>query len=156
MSFTSCSESNNDTMEEPQEELESGSADLTINGVGFNNFKVTLTRANVIEDEGSIRLDITNSEGYRIVFTVASPVLQQEYTMIDYNNTMDNISSMSIPEEGIFLSIAGGTLNITSITENGNATTYLASFNVDYDRQNNSPGNINVSGTFEIKTITSN
>lgn len=153
---TSCSSSDSDTMQEQQQEqLEGGSANLTINGIGLNNFNVVVDRASLIEDDdSSVRIDITNNEGYRIVFTVAKPILQQQYTMITYNNTMVNISSMSIPEEGIFLSKPGGTLTITNITTDGEETTYSGSFNVDYDRQDNSLGDINVTGTFEITANT--
>ncbi|MGC6430850.1 MAG: hypothetical protein ACON5F_07400 [Jejuia sp.] len=152
---TSCSSSDGDTMQEQQQEqLEGGLANLTINGIGLNNFNVVVDRASLIDEDDSVRIDITNNEGYRIIFTVAKPIIQKQYTMITYNNTMDNISSMSIPVEGIFLSKAGGTLTITNITTAGEGTTYLGNFNVDYDRQDNSPGDINVTGTFEITANT--
>ncbi|TBN06728.1 hypothetical protein EYD45_02265 [Hyunsoonleella flava] len=156
ISFSACSNSDDGEEEIMDEQLNTIFSTLTIDGAGFTNLKVDLNRADVITLEDRVRLDVRNDEGYRITFTLPLPIEQKQYTMTVYNNTKDHISSMSIPDSGIFLSKAGGTLDVEQIIENGDCVTYRGKLNVEYDRQDNSPGDITVTGDFEILSGTCN
>ncbi|GGD09083.1 hypothetical protein GCM10011368_08770 [Hyunsoonleella pacifica] len=150
ITLTSCSNSD-DSDSQMEQDPEKNFASITINGDGFADLKLELDIVDIIDVENNrVRLDVRNQEGYRITFTLPAPVEKKQYTMIVYNNTMDNISSMSIPGSGIFLSKAGGTLNINEIIEDGDCKIFKGSINVEYDRQDNTPGDITVVGSFEI------
>lgn len=149
ISVASCSNGDEDS-EIMDDQLDPTFSSLTIDGAGFTNLKVDLNQVDIVELENRVRLDVRNDEGYRITFTLPLPIEKKQYTMIVYNNTKDHISSMSIPDSGIFLSKAGGTLDIEQIIANGDCVTYKGKLNVQYDRQDNSPGDITVVGAFEI------
>ncbi len=153
ISLISCSSSDDNNQEEMEKEPEKGHVSLRINGVGLNDATAELTRESISDlGDGRVRIIARNSDGYRLTFTLPSPVEKVQYGIANYNINDSSVSSVTVVDEGIFLSKAGGRLTISNIVENGDCITYTGSLSIDYRRQNNASGEINVQGTFEMPT----
>lgn len=150
--FSACS-SSDDSNDDMEKEQEKGQVSLRINGVGLSDVKVELLREGIQDlGDGRVRILARNNDGYRVTFTLPSPVEKVQYSIAEYNINNSNVSSVTVVGEGIFLSKAGGRLTISNIIENGDCVTYIGNFSIDYRRQDNSAGEINVQGTFEMPT----
>lgn len=152
LTLSACS-SSDDSNDEMEKEPEKGHVSLRINGVGLSDATAELTRESITDlGDGRVRIIARNSDGYRLTFTLPSPVEKVQYGIANYSINDSSVSSVTVVDEGIFLSKAGGRLTISNIVENGDCITYTGSLSIDYRRQNNASGEINVQGTFEMPT----
>lgn len=138
--------------EQMQEETGVGDISLRFNGSGLSDETAKLFRENIEELDGgaSIRISVRNMAGYRFIYRFPLPIEKLQYSTIDYNINKDFSSSVTVPGTGIFLSKSGGRLTITDIIENGDCVTYKGNLSINYRRQDNSPGELNVQGSFEL------
>lgn len=152
ISFTSCSNSD-DGGSEMEQEPEKGHVSLRINGDGFSDQKAELFREGIQDlGDGRVRILARSTSGYRITITLSAPIEKLQYSIADYNINNSGVSSVTVPGSGIYLSKAGGRVTISDIVESGDCTTYKGSLSITYRRQDNSPGEISVQGSFEMPT----
>jgi hypothetical protein len=147
--FFNCSsdDSNSDTKNEPI--LGSGHYSLRINGDGLNDELYEMTRDTIDVSGNGVRFSASDINSNFFNFKLPNPIETLQYSVIEYSIGAVNTSNITLSGNGIYLS-EDGTIIISNIITDGQCQTFIGTLNINYRRQDNNPGTINVQGTFEV------
>jgi len=144
---SSDDDSNDNQMMDPTLE---GHYMLRINGNGFND-DLFLFDNDTINPVGS-RIVYSSSSNSNDYLSFYLPTIEEgTYNIIPYVNGENNIASITIHDNGIYL-CEDGSITISEVTNNFelNCLIVKGNLNINFRRQDNASGNINVSGTFDV------
>lgn len=154
LSFSCSSDDSNDDsqMMDPTQE---GHFTLRVNGNGYDDELFVFNRDTISGSSNNI-LFLASSRNFTDYIAFRLPTIDEgTNTIIPYVNGDINTCSFVIQDDGIYLS-EDGTITITeSIGEYsfGGCYQLKGSMNINFRRQDNTPGTINVSGTFDLPSV---
>jgi hypothetical protein len=145
----SSSDDDDDNGNNPPNNTLIGHYSLRINGDGLNDELFTFDRDTI--EGGNLGLKFTSSDNSSNSLFFALPNAQEgiQYSIAPYVNNTTSTSSIILSGNGVYLSVDGNVF-INEIETNGDCATYKGNFTINYRRQDNTPGNINVQGSFEV------
>tara|TARA_R110002033_G_scaffold59870_1_gene109764 strand:- start:250 stop:774 length:525 start_codon:yes stop_codon:yes gene_type:complete len=146
--FVGCSKSD-DADEETDKPKETGDISMRVNGEGFSDTTFEMFRETVGASDGKIRFSAKDDDNNTIDFYLPDPVEKLQYSIAPYVFGNVQTSSVILNKKGIYLS-KDGNAYVTDITVNGQCKTYKGSININYRRQDNAPGALNIQGKFDI------
>lgn len=146
--FVSCS-SNDDSNDDMDDNSLIGHYSLRVNGDGFDDELFIFDRDTIEFGNLGIKHISSDTNSNSLFFAIPSSEANSQYTIIPYVNNTTNTSSVILSENGIYLS-EDGTIFIEDIIMDGNCFTYKGSLDINYRRQDNNPGTINIQGSFEV------
>ncbi|WP_323788891.1 hypothetical protein [Psychroserpens sp.] len=124
---------------------------LRVNGDGFNDELFSFYRDSIESSNIGLKFTSRDNPNNSLYFVLPSPIDTFQYGIAPYVNGETSVSSIILQDNGIYLS-QDGNVFISEIITDGNCTTIKGSLNINYRRQDNAPGNINVQGSFEVPT----
>ncbi|MEW4924634.1 hypothetical protein [Algibacter sp. 2305UL17-15] len=145
--FVSCSssEDNNDDMDN----MLQGHYSLRINGDGFNDELFIFDRDTIEFGNLGIKHICSDNSSNSLFFAIPSADKDSQYTIVPFASNTTSTSSVILSGNGVYLS-EDGNIFIDEIITDGNCFTYKGSLNINYRRQDNKPGTINIQGSFEV------
>jgi len=146
--LVACSSSDDD--DDMDDDTQNAHYSLIVNGDGLLNERFELSRDAL--EGGDIGLKFTSSDNDNnfLYFVLPHPIEISQYNIDAYNINNASVSSINIIGSGIYLSV-DGTVTLTEVITGANCIdNYIGSLNINYRRQNDAPGSINVQGTFNV------
>lgn len=144
----SCS-SSDDSDGGPQDPMLQGHYSLRVNGDGFNDELFTFDRDTIEGGNLGVKFTSSDNSNNSLFFAIPSVNEGTQYSIAPYVSNTTSTSSMILSGSGIYLS-EDGNVFITEVIVDGNCATYVGSFSINYRRQDNTPGTINVQGSFDV------
>ncbi|WCO03139.1 hypothetical protein [Psychroserpens ponticola] len=144
----SCSsdDSNYDNDDKPK----SGHYTLIVNGDGLTDKSFVFNRDNILGGDLGLKFTSSDDPNNNLYFVLPPPIEIGNYEIMPYNINNTSVSSVSIMGNGIYLSVDGSITLSEIATADTCVTNYIGTININYRRQDNAPGAINVQGTFDI------
>ena len=133
---------------------QNGHFSLIVNGDGHTEERFELYRDTVETSSLGLRFFASDDDNNTVYIVLPRPIELDNYGINAYNIYDTSVSSMSIMGNGIYLSTDGYvTFTETASTENCD-TDFKGSLNINYRRQDNASGTINVQGTINLPRYT--
>lgn len=124
---------------------------LRVNGDGYSDELFEFFRDSVENSNIGLKFTSRDNPNNSLYFVLPNPIETFQYGIAPYVNGETSVSSIILQGDGIYLS-QDGNVFISDIITDGNCTTIVGSLNINYRRQDNAPGNINVQCSFEVPT----
>ena len=148
----SCS-SNDDNNDDGDPGMLQGHYTLRINGDGLSDEIYLMDRDTV--EGGSLGLKFTASDnnGNSLFFAIPTAEEGTQYSIVPYVSGTTSTASIILQGNGIYLSEDGNvTLTEVDINFEENCQITKGNFSINFRRQDNQPGTINVQGSFDVPT----
>ncbi len=147
-----CSSSDDSDDGNPQMMNQDPHFTLRVNGNGYDDELFSLYR-DTINASGNNVLIIASARNVTDYIALRLPTIEEgTKTIVPYVSGDPNTASFVIQDDGIYL-CEDGTITVSEIVgayNSGNCYEMKGSLNINFRRQDNTPGNINISGTFDL------
>jgi hypothetical protein len=148
--LTACS-TEDDGSETPIGVNLQGHYSLRVNGAEFNDELFTMDRDTIEAGNLGVKFTASDFSSNSLFFAIPTAEEGNQYSITAYSSNTTSTASLILSQSGIWLS-EDGSVTITEIEIDGNCQITKGNFAINFRRQDNQPGTLNVQGSFDVPT----
>lgn len=148
----SCSSSDDSNDDDGPMDPVIGHYTLRVNGNGYSDERFEMFRDSIEHNGNNVKYRASDNNFNSLYISLPTPIeINTQYSIAPYNINNTSVASLIISGDGIYLSEDGNVFFNEIVMDDG-CVNYSGNFSINYRRQDNTPGNINVQGSFDVPT----